>query len=141
MKKEERRKILSLLSEGKISSEEAEKKLEDLEKKDFSGNFSIEKKGTKKKPNFLVVRIASEGKSGDKVNIKVPLVLIKTGAKLAALMPQDVQKKVNHAMKEKGLGFDLETLSKKDFDEVLLTLSDFHINIESGKDKIELFCE
>ena len=146
MKQEERRKILNLLAEGKISSEEADTLLSALEKEMYppeiipiTGNTQNSATGTL--PTHLRVQIGKHHKPGDKVNIRIPLNLIKAGVKLAALMPEEAREKANRAMKEKGLGFDLETLSKQTFDEILQVLKDLHIDIESGKDTIKIFCE
>ncbi|MCX7845257.1 MAG: DUF5668 domain-containing protein [Dictyoglomaceae bacterium] len=68
--KEERMRILKLVEEGKVKAEEAEELLKKLE-----GNLEREKR-------FLKVNVVESGKT--KVNIIIPLSLLRWGLKLAS---------------------------------------------------------
>ena len=103
--KEERKKVLEMLSEGKISADEAERLLQALETKTAEGSPQTALTETLNNlPKYLFVKVDSV--DGDKVNIRVPLKLIKAGIKLQALLPQDAQEKVNAKLNEKGINLD-----------------------------------
>jgi len=79
---EERKQILDMLAAGKISAEDAERLLDKLGHGEASGTCETEyppaASGEKpKNPKYLRVHVDSA--DGDKVNIRVPLALIRTG--------------------------------------------------------------
>jgi len=77
---EERKKILEMLSEGKITVGEAEKLMEALTK---DQKESTEIKDASKTKVFKYLRVLVEPKDtgGDRVNIRIPLNLIRAGMK------------------------------------------------------------
>lgn len=95
---EEKKQILEMLTSGKITQEQALELLAALEE----GTETIKTPSTEKK--FLRVRVQDGGGNGDKVNINIPLGLVKVGLKLASKYADDE---------------DLKALDKIDFDEVL----------------------
>lgn len=137
---EERTKILNMLSHGKISVEEADKLLEAL-KKQKTLDRNLQEETQDKMPSYLYIQVESKVKGQEKVDIRIPLKLMRAGMQLASLMPEKVQEKVNHAMNEKGLDFNIKKLHGHDLDKFLLTLSDFHINVDSDKETVKIFCK
>ena len=108
--KEERKKVLEMLSEGKISADEAERLLQALESKTAEASPQTALTETLNNlPKYLFVKVDSV--DGDKVPIRVPLKLIKAGIKLQALLPPDAQVKVNAKLNEKGKSLYLMALS------------------------------
>ena len=97
---EERKKVLQMLAEGKISADEAERLLEALENRisEASPATSLAETGL---PKYLFVKVDST--SGDKVNIRVPMRLIQAGIKLKSLLPLDAQDKINAKLISKPL--------------------------------------
>jgi DNA-binding transcriptional ArsR family regulator len=94
---EERLKILKLLEEGKITSDEAGKLLDAL--------------GTKKseKARWLKVRVYDAGSSKPKVNVNVPLSLMKIALKMGGKFSFAIPKKAKEALKEKGIDLESST--------------------------------
>jgi hypothetical protein len=140
---EERRKILEMLAEGKISTDEAEKLLaaisaDEPEKKEKQPDSGTEKQS----PKYLrvVVEPAPDNKEGEKVNIRVPMKLLRAGIKLASVVPVDVQGKVDEALKEKGIKLDLSQITEDNLEEIVESLSDLTVDVE-GKEKVRIFCE
>jgi hypothetical protein len=140
---EERRKILEMLAEGKISTDEAEKLLtaisaDEPEKKEKQPDSGEEKQS----PKYLrvVVEPAPDDKEGDKVNIRVPMKLLRAGIKLASVVPVGVQGKVDEALKEKGIKLDLSQITEDNMEELVEALSDLTVDVE-GKEKVRIFCE
>ncbi len=133
------KKVLDMLAEGKITAEQAERLLDKLHRArpDEPPLDSLDLTGerpTLENPKYLRVVVHSE--KGDKVNVRVPMALVKTGIRLGALMPE-------HARKElEGKGVDLSALSDLDGDALVQALADLTVDVESGNgDKVRVFCE
>jgi len=140
---EERRKILDMLAERKISVDEAEKLLAAIATEEAGGKRSDEESVTGVKLPFKYLRVQvepGEGDEGERVNIRVPLKLIRAGLKWAALIPKDVQGKVDDALSEKGINLDLASIKPEDLDELVTHLKDLTIDVE-GKETVKIFCE
>ena len=87
---EHRRQILQMLSEGKISADEAERLIAALEERPAGSSENVSDSGAKARPKYLRVQVDSEddGHEGPtKVNVRVPMQLLRAGVKLAGLIP------------------------------------------------------
>lgn len=137
--KEERRKILDMLAEGKISVDEAERLLSAV-----SSDEPEQEKGREEKSRLKYLRVLVEpgpnSKESDRVNIRVPLKLIRAGLKWAAFVPKNVQGKVDEALHEKGIDMDFASLNPEDLEDLITNLNDLTVDVE-GKEKIRIFCE
>jgi hypothetical protein len=142
---EERKKILDMLSEGKISVDDAEKLMVAIEADTSSATTSdsLQEDPEPKQLKYLFVRVEPKTEDGEKVNIRIPIGLIKAGVKLASLMPKDVQTKVNDAMNEKGvdMNLDFKKLSSEDADGFFSILSELSIDIDNEKESVKIFCQ
>lgn len=137
MADESQKKILEMLSEGKISVEEATallSKLDTGEDPAEEGADAEDAPVKKKTPRYL--RVVVDSAEGDKVNVRVPLSLIKTGIKLSALVPGNAAEEIsNH-------GFDLSQLSKLDGDELIEALNELQVDVDSADgDTVHVFTE
>lgn len=138
---EERRKILDMLAQGKITVEEAEKLLAAIG--DSSGEPApAGSEGGRRTWRYLRVQVdpGPNSESGDRVNIRVPFKLIRAGLKFAAFIPRDAHDKVNRAFKDKGLDVDLAKISPQDLEDLVANLDDMTVEVD-GKDKVRIFCE
>jgi hypothetical protein len=138
---EERRKILDMLAQGKITVEEAEKLLAAIG--DPSGDPApASAEGGRRTWRYLRVQVdpGPDSESGDRVNIRVPFKLIRAGLKFAAFIPRDAHDKVNRAFKDKGLDVDLAKISPQDLEDLVANLDDMTVEVD-GKDKVRIFCE
>ena len=88
----------------------------------------------------MLVEPAADNPDGDRVNIRVPLNLVRAGLKFASFIPAQAQDKINREMKEKGVPFDLSHFNPKDIEELLVHLNDLTVEVE-GKEKVRVFCE
>jgi polyhydroxyalkanoate synthesis regulator phasin len=136
---EERKKILEMLSEGKITVEEAEKLMEALSKDQQESKEIKDASGTKVL-KYLRVLVEPKEIGGDRVNIRVPLNLIRAGLKWASFIPKEAQEKVDKVLTEKGLDLNFKNMSKENVEELIRTLDDLEIDIE-GKEKVKVYCE
>lgn len=135
---EERKKVLQMLAEGKISADEAERLLDALENKttETSPQTTLAKT-LDSLPQYLFVKVDSD--DGDKVNIRVPLKLVKAGIKLKALLPREAQDKINAKLDEKGI--NLDDFEAENFKDILDALTEFEINVDEKKgDKVRIYC-
>jgi hypothetical protein len=136
---EERKKILEMLAEGKITAEEADRLLTAISGRKENSTDNTEKPSL---PKYLRVMVepGSSSEQHDRVNIRVPLKLIRAGLKLASFIPKDAQGKVNEALHEKGIEADFTKIKPEDLDEILRQLDDLSVNVE-GKETVKIFCE
>lgn len=136
---EERRKVLEMLAEGKITVADAERLLAAVEEP----APAEEPRPAGKTPcKYLRVQVdpAPGSEIRDKVNIRIPMKLIRAGLRFAAFIPQGAQGKVNAALKEKGMDVDLAKITPQDLEDIVANLDDMTVEVE-GKDKVRIFCE
>ena len=148
MNEDSRRRVLDLLSEGKISVDEAERLLS------LAGNTSSRRseRDTRREnetthpPKYLRVVVepgsqAGAEESGERVNLRVPMALIRAGMRLPALIPGGVADKVNEALRENGIDLDVRRLNGDELDELISALSELEIDVENGEHKVKVFVE
>jgi len=146
---EHRRQILQMLSESKISADEAERLIAALEEPVAgSSSQNASDSGTKARPKYLRVQVDSEddGHEGPtKVNVRVPMQLLRAGVKLAGLIPPQALHRANVAIHEKGILFDLSQIKPENLEELIDQLSDLSVVVDqkdhATKVKVKVFCE
>ncbi len=142
---ENRRQILEMLAAGKITADEAERLIAALEKEPAASPGNGAHSGPKASPQFLrVVVEAEEGKHGTgpaKVNVRVPMQLLRAGVKLASIIPPQARAKVDAALHEKGIGLDLNQIKPENLEELICQLKDLTVDIDDLKNKVRVFCE
>lgn len=92
-------------------------------------------------PGPGVTRSDGESHAHNKVNIRVPLNLIRAGMKFATLMPSDTADHVDKAFKEKGLSFDIKKLKDEDLQELISALEESEINVDNDREMIRIYSE
>ena len=138
---EENKRILEMLSQGKINTDEAERLLSAI-----SGNEQAQsgQEDTGKKPVPKYLRVMVEPAPGsdnpERVNIRVPYKLIRAGLKLASFVPKNAQAKVNEALRDKGIDIDFSKIKPEDLEEIISQLDDISVNID-GKETVRIFSE
>lgn len=148
---EHRRQILQMLSEGKISADEAERLIAAMEEPKSSSAVSDRDfaAGGNVRPKYLrVVVDAEDDKDEDgptKVNVRVPVQLLRAGVRLAGLIPAQALKRANHAMQEKGVPIDLSQIKPENLEDLIEQLSDLTVDVDQkeagAKVKVRVFCE
>jgi hypothetical protein len=127
----ETKKVLEMLTEGKITAADAERLLDKLgtAAENASGQTvdAPAANGTKK---FL--RILIERPLGSDVNVRVPLNFVRSGISLAGVLPP----KVMDQLRQEGID---PLLFGRQLDE---TIDELHVDMEtkSGK-RVRVFCE
>lgn len=136
---ENRKRILEMVAENKITVDEALRLLEVVEEPAAGSTV-------KKAPKYLRVTLkpSAEGKADadfERINVRVPLALVRAGVKLTSLIPNEAADKVDAALKEKGIGFNLRNIKEDDIEQLVEALSDLEVDIEGGKGKINVYTE
>ena len=143
---EERRQILEMLAGGKINAGEADRLLGALGGSSSSATATATAVQTKPLPKFIRVMIDSkDGKDGKPVhiNVRVPIMLLRAGVRLASLIPPKAQEKVNEELRKNGMDFDVSQIKPENINELIDQLQDLSIDIDHEEDdvKIRIFCE
>jgi hypothetical protein len=145
---EDRRKILHMLAEGKITADDADRLLSALERPGALPGAESPSVGARagQSPKFL--RIMVQGKENGaqnpkNVNIRVPLQLLRAGVKLHGLLPPEARSRLNAALGKKGVDFDLGQLKGDGVEEFIETLRATSIDIDAddGRARVRVFCE
>ena len=144
---QDRMRILDMLAEGKISVDEAERLLSAMAS--ARGGDSLERRvdvPRKSPARYLYVIIQpdvgeGEGEGNKRVNIRVPLALVRAGMKLHSLIPSNAATGINEALNKKGISVDVRKLKAGDVEELLDALHDLEIDVQDGKGKVRIYVE
>ncbi len=145
---ENQKKILEMLAQGKINVEEASRLLS-LVNAEAAGAEKTGKVESDTRVNARYLRVTvtpGEGSSQEgrpeRVNVRVPMSLIRAGIKLTALIPPDALDKANAALREKGINFDVRNIKPEDIEELIGALGDMTVDIEGRRgEKVKVFVE
>ncbi len=154
------KRILDMLAEGKISADEAQKLLALIGPGGDEGkspppavdgkylhvvivpNPDAPKREDVRGDNPEAEEAEdAEGEDVKRVNVRVPLALIRAGIKFTSLIPADASEQVNEALKEKGIDFDVRNLKPEDLEELIMALHDLEVDIQNGKEKVRVYIE
>ena len=143
---EERRQILEMLAAGKINADEADRLIGALGGASSTATATATAVQTRPSPKFIRVMVdAKEGKDNKPIhiNIRVPIALLRAGVRLASLIPPVAQDRVNQALREQGMDFDVKQIKPENINELIDQLQDFSVDIDHEPDdtKIRIFAE
>jgi hypothetical protein len=145
---QERKQVLDMLAQGTITVQDAERLLDKLSAIGTSSPDS-EAGGAAAagpepccdgttlrsgRPKYL--RVLVDSSKGDKVNIRVPLSLVRAGIKLKAVMPEHARQQLS------AKGIDLSNLGGLEGEELLQALRELNVDVDAADgDKVRIFCE
>lgn len=145
---ESKKRILEMLAQKKISTDEAYRLLDALETGERGQGSTAKASATvKEKPKYLRVMVLPDPdnehpENVDRVNVRVPMSLIRAGVKLTALIPPEARDKVNGALREKGIDFDVRNLKPEDLEELIEALEDLEVDVVGSKgEKVKVSVE
>lgn len=134
---EQRKAILDMLAEGKINATEAERLLTAIEPGETAP--AADRK-TGKKYLRLVVDYTENGEPG-RVNIRVPVALLRAGVRLSALVPAQALEKANAEMAKSGVPFDLTQLKPNELEELVNHLDEVIVEVDSSEAQVRIYSE
>jgi Asp-tRNA(Asn)/Glu-tRNA(Gln) amidotransferase B subunit len=138
---EQRKDILDMLAEGKITAEEAEQLIAALERDQPSAASSLDAR-PKGKAKYLRVLVDTldNGEPG-RVNVRVPLQLLRAGVRLAALIPPQALGRANAELNKSGVPFDLTQLKPEQLEALVEHLDEMTVEVDQPDAKVRVFCE
>lgn len=138
---EQRKDILDMLAEGKITAAEADQLIATLER-DQPPVVPRPDARPAGKPKYLrVVVDALENGEPARVNVRVPLQLLRAGVRLAALIPPQALGKANAELSKAGVPFDLTQLKPEQLEEFVEHLDEVLVEVDQPDAKVRVFCE
>jgi hypothetical protein len=145
---QERNRILDLLATGKITAEEAARLLDALEARTAPAaatevsTAAAGTSGTSKSsglPKFMYVKVVST--TGDNVNVKIPLSLVRAGLKLTNLIPPPAMEQINKSMADHGMSIDLSNIKPEELEELIASLREMEVNVDAvNGDTVRVYC-
>jgi hypothetical protein len=141
---EQRRQVLEMLAESKITADEAERLIDALDREQPEAPPGAAPR-PKPRPRYLRVVVNSEDdSSGDgpvRVNVRVPLQLLRAGVRLTSLIPPPALAKVNDELTRSGVPIDLTQLKPQHIEELVEQLDDLTVDVDQPDTRVQVFCE
>lgn len=142
---DDRRSILEMLATGRITAEEADRLLAALERgpsasaDDKAGSYPA----NRPRARYLRVLVDTDedGDGMTKVNIRVPMQLLRAGVRLSSIIPAKARDEVNAAMREQGIPFDINQLRPENLEELVEQLGELTVDVDQERTKVRIFCE
>ena len=132
---EETRKVLEMLSAGKVSVQEAEQLLQAVA---ASGAAGDEKKVDPRYFRILVNKPASEGKKAENVNNKVPITVVRGGLRLSSVFPGLMGKR--KIQLDNGTELDLSKVTYADLEGMIKDIGELTVDVD-GDAQVRIRCE
>jgi len=132
---EETRKVLEMLSNGKVSVQEAEQLLQAVAAPSQSAD---DKKAEPKYFRVLVNKPAREGKKAEAVNIRVPMTVLRGGLRLGSLFPGMLAKK--KVQLANGSELDLSKVTYADLEAMIKDIGELTVDVD-GDAQVRIRCE
>ena len=140
---EQRRQILQMLAEGKITADEAERLIDALAREQPESPAGAASR-PKPRPKYLRVVMNSEDDSAggpSRINVRVPLQLLRAGVRLTSLIPPQALTRANEELDKSGVPIDLTQLKPQQLEELIEHLDDLTVDIDDADNKVRVFCE
>lgn len=131
---ENRRQILDMLANGKITAEEAERLLAALERSPSQAGETV-------KYLRVLVDANDEHEGPTKVNVRVPMQLLRAGVRLTGIIPARAREQVNDALRKEGIPFDINNVTPQNLEEMVEHLRDLTVDVDNEHAKVRVFCE
>ncbi|HEX4105989.1 MAG TPA: hypothetical protein VHX92_07125 [Rhizomicrobium sp.] len=131
---ENRRQILDMLAQGKVTAEEAERLLTALERSPAQSGEAV-------KYLRVLVDANDEHEGPTKVNVRVPMQLLRAGVRLTGIIPARARDQVNDALRKEGIPFDINNVTPQNLEEMVEHLRDLTVDVDNEHAKVRVFCE
>lgn len=138
---EDRKRILAMLADGKITADEAERLLDAMGSRSAPATYVGN--GSNNPPKYFRVEVdANDGNDGPtKVNVRVPMQLLRAGVRLGALIPPRAREEVNAALAREGIPFDINTIKPENLEELVEHLAGVTVDVDNKDAKVRVYCE
>jgi hypothetical protein len=109
--------------------------------KEPQGAAAEEPRRAEKLKYMRVVVDSNEGHGPTKVNIRIPMQLLRAGVRLTSLIPPAARDEVNRELAKNGVPFDIGQLKPENLDELVSHLDDLTVDVDSAEAKVRVYCE
>ncbi len=140
---DDRRSVLQMLADGKISPDEAERLIAALER-----NGPEPTRGpdlpNRRAPKYLRVAVDTDEPGDDgptKVNIRVPMALLRAGVRLTSIIPPAARNQLNAELAKNGVAFDLNQLKPENLEDLVDQLDELTVDVDQERTKVRIYCE
>ena len=151
MTTDERRRVLDMLAQGKLTVEEADQLLRALDARRDDGSAATDAAGDATPPRWVRIQVlkpSKEGRDAKEVNIRVPIAVVRGGMRLGAIIATFAGEKAAQRMKERGVDLDLSKINTDfskmngaEFDAFMKSLDEMNIQVDDGKSQVRITCE
>ncbi|RLK25546.1 hypothetical protein DER29_3553 [Micromonospora sp. M71_S20] len=138
---EQRKDILDMLAEGRITAAEAEQLLAALERDHPPAASRVDARPRNKAKYLRVVVDTVEDGEPGRVNVRVPLQLLRAGVRLAALVPPQALGQANAELHRSGVPLDLTQLKPEQLETLVEHLDEMTVEVDQPDAKVRVFCE
>jgi hypothetical protein len=134
--REDRRKVLAMVATGRISVDEADHLLSAIAPQ-------REQSPAPPTPKFLRLLLEPKANEGShrKVDVRVPLGVIRSSLQIAKSLPLEKRGPMRIALGTHILALDLEQVNPDNVDEFIAQLGHLTADIDQKKETVRLFCE
>ena len=137
-----RRQVLEMLANGKITAEEAERLIAALERGGNNGaGASAMSEADKVKYLRVLVDTKDPLDGPTKVNVRVPMQLLRAGVRLTGVIPASAREEVNNALRKEGIAFDINNVTPQNLEELIEQLRELTVDVDNENTKVRVFCE
>ena len=138
---EDRKRILTMLGDGKITADEAERLLDAMGQRGAAPAPYVAN-GSNNPPKYFRVEVDANDEDGPtKVNVRVPMQLLRAGVRLGALIPPRARDEVNAALAREGIPFDINTIKPENLEELVEHLAGVTVDVDNKDAKVRVYCE
>ncbi|MDE2736802.1 MAG: hypothetical protein OXI72_20580 [Gemmatimonadota bacterium] len=138
---ENSRRVLEMLSEGKVSVDEAERLLSLVDEEPETTTAVQPPAPPQAGSARRYLRVTVDSNDDEHIDVRVPLALIKAGVKLHTLLPAQATTGINTALQDNGINVDIDNLRTEDLEPFIDALSEIEVNIQDGDEKVRVYCE
>jgi hypothetical protein len=143
-----KKRILEMLDAGKLSVDEAMKLLEALDRDSGERPAFETARPSPRSIKYLRVMVdvpedhrGIHGERPGKVNIRVPVALLRAGMKFKSLLPREASDKIEVALKDKGIDLNLKNIKDEDFEAFIQALSELEVDVDADNSKVRITAE
>ena len=138
-----RRQVLEMLASGKITTEEAERLIAALERSSNGNGAGATAMSEADKVKYLRVLVDTKDPldGPTKVNVRVPMQLLRAGVRLTGVIPASAREEVNNALRKEGIAFDINNVTPQNLEELIEQLRELTVDVDNENTKVRVFCE
>jgi hypothetical protein len=130
-----------MLAEGKITADEAERLINALERQQLEPTPGAVPRQKTRRKYLRVLLVDNSTQAPSRINIRVPLQLLRAGVRLTSLIPPQALTRVNAELDKAGVPVDLTQLKPQDIEELIDQLDDVTVDLDDPDTKMQVFCE